>query len=158
MDNNQISFLSYANMFKSNGTFNSSVSFLKGDLSNSLYRAFQFAFDFNQPVVGLCGALTENLEACFMRCFDFDQSLITWDFSAVTLMKFFMFEKSAADYSTTNMDILLNRLVDPVYGVSFSNFTDPNIDFGSIDYTSAGAAALASLISDGFVINIGNEV
>ena len=112
---------------------------------------------FNYPLTVNTINATDFVQT-FFNADGFDQSLGTWDFSSTETMVNFMTNKTAADYSPTNMDILLNRLDDATFGFNFDNATNVNIGLGTIDYTSAGAVALASLISKGFVIAIGNEV
>ena len=119
---------------------------------------FRAAFDFNQPLFNWDVSNVENMSLMFDQAFDFDQDLSSWDFSSVKNMSNFMKSKSAANYSTTNMDALLNRLDDATFGLNFAIATNVNVSFGSINYTSAGSAALASLVSKGYVISIGVQV
>ena len=69
-----------------------------------------------------------------------------------------MLNKTAANYSTTNMDALYIKLDNAVGGLVFANMTNVNINFGTINYTAAGAAARASLVSKGFIIISGVQV
>lgn len=100
----------------------------------------------------------KRMDFMYFNALAFDQDISDRDYSSVLDMFNFMTGKSAANFSTTNMDLLLNILVDPIFGLVFLNMTNVNISFGSINYTSAGAAAKASLDSQGFVLIIGNEV
>jgi surface protein len=81
-----------------------------------------------------------DIDQMFLGATAFNQPLNSWDVSSVTLMDEFMVGKSTADYSY--YDNLLNAwsALTLQNGVTWG--------MGSIEYTSAGAAARASIISN----------
>ena len=134
-----------------NATMNGFITPSVTDVSTFFFNAPRY----NQPFIGW---ETQNVSfwgGFLLNALDFDQPLDSLDFTGATTMINFMSGKTNSNYSTTNADILLNHLDSQLV---FAQFTDVNINLGSIDYTSAGAVALANLISKGFVIAIGNEV
>ncbi len=72
----------------------------------------------------------------------------------VTNMLGFMQFKGSG-YDVNYMDSLYIKLDQDLV---FANMVNVNISFGSINYTSAGASARASLVSKGFVITSGGQV
>jgi surface protein len=74
------------------------------------------------------------MNGMFIRATAFNQDISDWNVSNVTNFSLFMLEKSAANYSATNLDSIYNgwssRPVQP----------NLNITFGTIKYTAAGQA------------------
>jgi surface protein len=87
----------------------------------------------------------------FNNATSFNQDISGWDVSSVTEMGSFMYGKSTADYDY--YDDLLN---------AWSLLTlqnDINWGMGTIEYTSAGAAARTSIISNySWTITDGGEI
>jgi len=120
----------------------------------SLLNLFFRARDFNQSLSSWNTSLVENMQGTFRDTDDFNQDISTWSFVSVTRMNDFMFGKGA-EYDTTYMDNLYIKLDQDLV---FANMVNVNISFGSINFTSAGATARASLVSKGFIITSGIQV
>jgi surface protein len=101
---------------------------------------FGYATAFNQSLNSWDVSSVTDIDQMFLGATAFNQPLNSWDVSSVTLMDEFMVGKSTADYSY--YDNLLNAwsALTLQNGVTWG--------MGSIEYTSAGAAARASIISN----------
>ena len=95
-----------------------------------------------------------SLNATFQDQKTINQDISVWDYSSVTNMVNFMNGKGS-EYNPLFMDNLYIKLDQDLV---FANMVFPNISFGTINYTSAGAAARASLVSKGFIITSGGEI
>ncbi len=115
---------------------------------------FRGASDFNQDISSWNIENAENLQNMFNNAADFNQDISSWDFSSVTNMNGLMTFKGA-EYDVNYMDNLYIKLDQDLV---FANMVNVNLGFGSINYTSNGAAARASLVSKGFIITSGIQV
>ena len=113
---------------------------------------FQGARVFNQPL-NFDTSSADNMEQMFREARDFNQPINGWDFSNVTDMRDFM--RSKSNYDINYMDDLYIKLDQDLV---FANMVNVDISFGTINYSSNGAAARASLVSKGFIITSGVEV
>ena len=95
-----------------------------------------------------------NMQLMFAGTLSFNQNISDWSFVSVTNINSFMTGKGS-EYDTTYMDDLYIKLDQDLV---FSNMVNVNIGFGSINYTSAGASARASLVNKGFIITSGIQV
>jgi len=151
------SVLDFSSLFWRATVFNSLVPFNTA-IATTFTNMFYQATAFNQSLVTFNTSNVTNMSNMFRSAESFNQDISHFDFSSVESMNNFMRGKTNLDYSTTNMDSLLNRLDDATFGLNVGIMTNLTIHFGTIDYTSAGAAALSSLIGKGLSITIGNEV
>jgi surface protein len=119
---------------------------------------FKNATSFNQDISGWDVSLLEVMDGVFQDATAFNQDISSWDVSGIVGnptkaggMLSFMTGKSTANYSY--YDNLLN---------AWSQLTlqnDVTLHMGTIGYTSAGAAARSSIISNyGWTITDGGEV
>ena len=74
------------------------------------------------------------METMFGSSFAFNQPIGNWNVSNVTNFTNFMLNKTAANYSTTNLNSIYNN-----WSLLTLN-PNLNINFGTIKYTSAGQA------------------
>ena len=109
------------------------------------------ASSFNQNIGGWDTGVVTTMNSMLQDATAFDQDISGWDVSNVTSMTGFMDGKSTANYSY--YDNLLNAwsLLTLQNGVTFG--------MGTIEYTTAGAAARASIISNySWTITDGGEI
>ena len=109
------------------------------------------ASSFNQNIGGWDTGVVTTMNSMLQDATAFDQDISGWDVSNVTSMNGFMDGKSTANYSY--YDNLLNAwsLLTLQNGVTFG--------MGTIEYTTAGAAARASIISNySWTITDGGEI
>ena len=89
----------------------------------------------------------------------FNQPLDHLNYSKASTISNFMAGKSSANYNYQYYDNLLIKWdSDPsLGGLDFGILTNFTTDFGTIQYSSAGAAAHASLVAKGLIINDGGQ-
>lgn len=133
-------------MFYSNGTFNQPIgSWNTSKVTNMSQMFFQPGppFNpqgvFNQSISGWDTSNVTNMSQMFERHVGFNQSVGSLNVTGVTNFTNFMAFKTSAQYSSSNLNAIYN-------GWSSQN-VKPNlsINFGTINYTSAGAAGKAIL-------------
>lgn len=91
-----------------------------------------------------------------------NQDVSNWDYSSATRVSSFMQGKSPADYDYQYLDALYNKWAfgDPITGegnLDFTKLTNFTTNLGTIQYSSAGAAARAFLVSEGLIITDGGN-
>jgi surface protein len=82
----------------------------------------------------------------------FNQPIGNWDVGSVTSFDNFMFFKTAANYSATNLDAIYNGWIANELSVSES------ISFGTIKYTAAGAEGKDLLERTNATVAVSNAV
>ena len=97
-----------------------------------------------------------SLAGCFLFANSFTNRVDEWDYSNVKGVGNFI---SNPSYPYQNYDLLLIKWdSDPsLGGLDVSNMTNKNVNMYTIQYSSVGAAAHASLITKGLVINDGGQ-
>ena len=127
-------------MFYNATTFNQPLNSWDVSSVTNMGGMFNDATVFNQSLNSWNTAAVTDMNEMFSGAIAFNQDISGWDVSNVTYMDSFMYGKSTADYDY--YDNLLNSwsLLTLQNGV--------NWDMGSIEYTSAGAAARASIIGN----------
>jgi len=109
---------------------------------------------------------TSNIEVwafIFRNAFAFNNdSLSNLNYSAAKSVLFFMDGKSASNFDYQYYDNLLIKWAfgDPITGqgkLDFTKLTNLTTNFGTIQYSSAGAAARAFLVSEGLIITDGGN-
>jgi len=140
-------------------------------------KSFNSVVDFsNIPVVGLSqffesnaaiNTLPINLDtsqcATFSRMFlnatAFNKDVSLWDYSSATNISRFMEGKLSTNYDYQYYDNLLIKWdSDPsVGGLDFGKLTNLTVGMGTIQYSSAGASAHASLVTKGLIITDGGQ-
>lgn len=142
----------------------SSLVFL--DLTGVGNIGLQMRFSFNDTfaltnVVGL-----EDLDTS--SCLNFDQTfrdsainqdVSNLDYSSATTVGNFMAGKSPANYDYQFYDNLLIKWASGAAngGLDFTKLTNLTTNFGTIQYSSAGASARAFLVSEGLIITDGGN-
>jgi surface protein len=147
-----------ANMFVSASAFNQNIGAWNTSAITTMSNMFEFASAFNQNIgawntgnvtnmndmfkganvfnqdIGSWNTSNVTLMNGMLRAASFNQDISDWNISQVTGFVNFMFGKTAANYSATNLDLLYNKW-------SLQS-VQPNlsISFGSIKYTAAGQA------------------
>ncbi|WP_166922436.1 BspA family leucine-rich repeat surface protein [Flavobacterium poyangense] len=107
-------------------------------VTNFLYM-FHNAQAFNQTLNNWNTAAAININGMFRFATSFNQNISAWNITNVTDFTDFMADKSASNFSASNLDALYNSWsVQPVK-------PRVTISFGTIKYTSASAAARAIL-------------
>jgi surface protein len=104
-----------------------------------MFAMFQSSTVFNQAIGSWNTIAVTNMRGMFRASSAFNQDIGNWNVSNVTNFQTFMQFKTAADYSTANLDSIYNgwssRPVKP----------NLNITFGTIKFTAAGVAGKAIL-------------
>lgn len=95
---------------------------------------------FNQPVGNWNTISVTNMSNMFFNSYAFDKNIGNWNVSSVNNFIGFMSGKTNLNFSSTNLDAIYNGWI--VNGVK-PNLT--NVNFGSANYTSAGATGRAIL-------------
>ena len=139
-------------MFYVANIFNQPLNFDTSSVTNMTSILFR-ARGFNQPLNWDTSKVT-NMSSALRETLVFNQDISNLSFASVTNMSNFMSSKGA-EYDVNYMDNLYIKLDQDLI---FANMVDINISFGSINYTSAGATARASLVSKGFIITSGIQV
>ena len=107
----------------------------------SLVQTFRGATNFNQNLNSWIFSVLTDISYMFWSATAFNQDLGNWNVSNVTTFENFMLGKTAATFSTTNLDALYNGWSSrPI-------LAGKNISFGTAKYTSAGSAGRAILTS-----------
>jgi surface protein len=123
-------------MFQSATAFNQNIGSWNTGAVTNMANMFQSATAFNNGGSSSIGNWNTSLVTDMSRAFNaataFNQNIGAWNVEAVTSIVFFMSAKTAANYSTANLDAIYN-------GWSTQS-VQPNltISFGSIKYTAAG--------------------
>ena len=133
-------------MFYSNGDFNQPIgNWNTSAVTNMSAMFFQPAppffpqGSFNQSLSGWNTSNVTNMSSMFERHIGFNQNIGIWNVTGVTNFSRFMFGKTSAQYSSSNLNAIYN-------GWSSQNVKPSlSINFGTINFTSAGAAGKAIL-------------
>jgi len=140
-------------------------------------KSFNSVIDFsNIPVVGLSqffeantaiNTLPINLDTSqcttfskmFVNATAFNKDVSLWDYSSATNISRFMEGKSSANYDYQYYDKLLIKWdKNPSEGgLDFNILTNLTTNIGTIQYSSVGASAHASLVSKGLIITDGGQ-
>ena len=127
-------------MFFSATSFNQPLNNWDVSSVTNMFAMFNVATAFNQPLDNWNVSNVTNMHSLFKGINNaFNQNIGGWNISNVTVFTDFMAFKTPANFSTTNLNAIYN---------GWSQLTvQPNIviDFGTINYTSAGAAGRATL-------------
>ncbi len=123
---------------------------------NSSYRQVSNTVIFDPSISLWNTSLVESMMLCFFAAASFDEDLSLWDYSSVKIIDSFC---RSTNLSTNNYDKLLIRLDDEGNGgLTFSNLTNMNMRMDTLQYTSFGATAHASLITKGLIITDAGQV
>ena len=117
---------------------------------------------FNHPINNWNTSNVEIFNSTFRNNLFFNQDISNLDYSKATLLAEIMGGKSNLNYNYQLLDSLYNKWAfgDPVTGegkLNFSKIGNQTTNFGTIQYSSAGAAARASLVSQGLIITDGGQ-
>ena len=117
--------------------FNSDLSAWNVSNVTNMDGMFTRCYVFNSNLSAWNVSNVTNMNSMLFNCYAFNSNLSSWNVSNVTNFGSFMNGKSTANYSTTLMDALYN-------GWSLLTL-QPNVvcDFGTIQYTAAGAGGRA---------------
>jgi surface protein len=123
-------------MFQSNTVFNQDISGWNVSGCTAMNSMFNGATAFNQPLsnwerVGSTLSNVTTMNAMFQSATAFNQNIGSWNIRNVLNMVNFMSGKTSANYSTTNMDALLNGWINNELKPSLAT------TFGTITRTSA---------------------
>lgn len=126
-------------MFALNSYFNQPLNNWNTIAVTDIHQMFQNATAFNQPLNNWNVSAVTNMTNMFYQAPAFNQNLGSWNVSAVINFDAFMYGKTAANFSTTNLDAIYNGWsTRPV-------LSGKTISFGSAKYTSASSAGRAIL-------------
>lgn len=126
--------------FQGATSFNQDIS--SWDVSNvtSFFNCFLGAASFNQDISSWNVSNGTNFASMFQNATAFNQNIGGWNVSKSTTFANFMAGKTFSNYSAANLDAIYNGWS----ALTFVN-TGLTISFGTIRYTSAGAAGRAIL-------------
>ena len=154
--------------------FNQPVNHFNTSKLSSMYGIFRSCNVFNQPLDNWDTSKVTSMNDMFRNCYVFNQPLDNWDTSKVDDMRY-LFNRAYAfnqDISMWNINSLTNA-VDMLTSTSFStenydklliawnaqtHLDDVPLGVGTTKYSSAAAAARASLVADGWIITDGGLV
>jgi surface protein len=121
-------------MFIGNTVLNSAITFTNTGNVQDMSGMFQNCTNFNQPLTLNTTAVT-NMSNMFSSAAAFNQNIGSWNVANVTNFTNFMLGKTAATFSTTNLNAIYN-------GWSASGVKpNINISFGGAQFTNAGGLA-----------------
>lgn len=135
--------LMFARSAGANHTFNNGGSNTIGNWNTgsvtTMAQMFDFCVGFNQPINNWNVANVTSMLAMFRNATSFNQDIGAWNVSSVSNFGNFMAGKTAANYSTTNLDAIYNGWTNiPLIALNGANFN-------TIKYTAAATAARALL-------------
>lgn len=127
-------------MFTNATAFNQNID--SWDVSNvtNMSTMFYGATSFNQDIGSWNVSSVTTMSYMFYSATAFNQNIGAWDVSSVTDFTSFMQIKTAANYSAANLDSIYNQWS------LLSLSPNESIHFGTIKYTSLGAAGRAILV------------
>lgn len=147
--------ISYLRFLRDCSSFNSPIT-VNTSQATSLKEFHRGNTVFNRPVIMDTAKVTDMREM-YLNASAFNQDISDRDYSKITQMSNFM-QGKGVEYHVSFMDNLYIKLDNAIGGLVFANMSNVNISFGTINYTSVGATARASLVSKGFIISSGIEV
>jgi len=162
--NQDLSFLDTSNCVRFTNCFNSSnynVDSSWIDTSNAVFFEGVFSSNslFNQSLNHLDTSKVEGFSNTFQNATSFNQDVSSWDYSTAKTVSNFMAGKSPANYDYQYYDNLLIKWASGAAngGLDFTKLTVLTTNFGTIQYSSAGAAAHDSLVAQGLIITDGGQ-
>lgn len=168
-----------SNMFYLALSFNSSLSGWNTLSLTTMNSMFRGARVFNQPLNHLNTSKVTNMLGLFREARDFNQNIGSWDVSKVTNMSFMFYDASAfnQDISTWNFNVnvdlssfmatkgaeynpaFYSNLLIKLASIDWTVRSTPKIlAMGTVRYTSAGSAARAALVTNGWTITDGGQI
>jgi len=128
--------------------FNQDISGWNTSNVTDMASLFFDADDFNQPIGNWDVLNVTDMSKMFDGATAFNQNISQWDVRNVTNFTDFMNSKTSADYNAAKLDSIYNLWTELDLNSSL------NIDFGSIEYTSAGAEGREFLTRANAAINV----
>ena len=141
-----------SSMFRGCSVYNQPINFNTPDLLDASFMFYE-CLEFNQPL-NIDTSKVTTMQSMLRYCQNFNQPLAQLSFVSVTRMDEFLGNVGSL-YDVNYMDDLYIKLDQDLV---FANMVNINLTFGAINYTAAGAAARASLVSKGFIITSGIQV
>ena len=145
--------------FRCDGNFTGLNTFLpNGNGVNGLNATFNSA-NFNEDVSSFDTSTIIDFRNIFALNNVFNQDVSSWDYSKAGGVSGFMSGKSPENYDYQYYDNLLIKWASGAAngGLDFTKLTSQSTNFGTIQYSSAGAAAHASLVAQGLIITDGGQ-
>ena len=137
-------------MFNFATAFNQNIGSWNTAAVQDMSGMFQSATAFNQNIGSWDVTAVTNMSSMFRSATVFDQNIGNWSVGSVANFVDFMANKSAANYSTTNLDAIYNGWTE------YELQTVRSINFSSIKYTVAGSEGRALLTRTNTTFNITN--
>jgi hypothetical protein len=157
---------SFNNMFSNsfnNGIFNQPLNNWNVGNVTLFNNMFQGQVLFNQDIGNWNTQSATNMINMFLNCYAFNQDISNWDFSSLntanSLLQF-MLNKTFNDYDAAYYDNLLIKWASSPSIGGLPVGVIGTIDMGTIKYTSNGASARASILSNNkaLTINDGGQI
>jgi surface protein len=141
---------SMSGMFNSAASFNQDISTWDTGGVTSMSNMFRSATAFNQSIGSWDTTSVSDMSNMFRNSLAFDQDIGDWIVSAVTNFVDFMAEKTDANFTAANLDLIYNGWTD------YELQPGRSINFNTIKYTAAGAESRALLTRSDATVSVTN--
>lgn len=139
-------------MFRQANSFNQNISGWDVGSGTTFVNMFLNSSVFNQNIGSWDMSEATNILQMFSNASAFNQNLGSWNVSAVTNFTNFMSLKTAANFSTTNLDAIYNGWTNVILSPA------EDISFGTAKYTTAATTARALLTRANATVTVTNAV
>jgi|SRR6478752_3521923 len=144
--------VNFANFLRNAWLFNKNISIWNVSSGQDFSLALNVAQKFNQPI-GVWNTISAtNMDGFIASATDFNQNIGGFKLSSTTSLANFALAKTAANFSTSNLDAIYNGWI------TYELLPSKTTSFGTIKYTSAGTEGRALLTRANATKTITNAV